>query len=99
MLGDVITIYHFVTNLENTGNVTKVFVGSAILEVDELAKNYILGGRELGVDVGKQSYASAPLQLSDRPRSIAGNHEVNLVARAGVNDVELRLMLDRLLGG
>lgn len=92
MLGDVITIYHFVTNLENTGNVTKVFVGSAILEVDELAKNYILGGGDIASDAFGQLNFYTPRQLQVVPATvvdtIADNDEVNFVSRIEMDDIE-----------
>ena len=88
MLGDVITIYHFVTNLENTGNVTKVFVGSAILEVDELAKNYILGGGDVASDAFGQLNFYTPRQLQVVPTAVADNHEVNFVSRIEMDDIE-----------
>ena len=88
------------SDLQDAGYVAEVLFGAAFPKVLHLLQDYVFGRGEEGIDVrvdGANASSAAEARLFEGGRT--GNHNVSFVARLGVNDIELSVVLDRLSNG
>ena len=96
---DVTQINLVLTDLEHAGDVAEVLLGTSVAVVPELAQDYVFGRGYVGLPVGKNQLANTSRELALSPGVVSSNYEVNFVAGAWVNDIELPSYGDGLSRG
>ena len=78
---------------------SEVFVGTALAMVNELAQNYVLRRRYLASSIQERAAPTCiDWELCHGPVCVAGNHEVDLIARGRIDHVELPTKFHGFLG-
>lgn len=95
----IIAIDNLATAPKNASNVPKVLVGAAFSIIDEFPQDHVFGRREVGLALGKNVNTAPARDLGIASCIAAGDHEIDVVARLGVNDVELALKAYGLVNG